>query len=239
MLDRVPPHLNAALARVRDHVSGDAAVALRAQRVSGRLTRLAETPVLSPEQAELCNLNQLVLSAVEEVMPLCRATGSWVTVLQDPLLPTVPVLRGPIEDALSAALDLLVFDSPEPSRIHVRTMTTRASSRAPGPGRHRAVVTVEHHVHDAASHRVPWRDLGLAGQIELLVGDSATRAMGGRLRLQGRCQRLRLQLELPITDRPMHAARAWREVPDFVAPAGFGYELPPAFRTPAIGEPAA
>jgi len=150
------------------------------------------------EQAELYDLNRLVGSVVEDALPLCQATGARVVLHQDPRVPAVSMLLGPIEDALAAALDLCLQTEPPP--------VLRVSTRVV---RHRAVVVMERMWASTTATSSKWRTVPM-GQVELLVGDRATRALGGRLRLQRREGDLRLWLELPIFARPHES---WFEGP--------------------------
>jgi hypothetical protein len=178
--------------RVREQIAAQSVLALRAHRLDRRHARLIEPEILTPDQAELHDLNRVVWSAVEGVLPICRALGVRLLLEQDPRLPAVPMLVRPIEDALDAALDLCLAEG---SVVRVRT---RACTD-------RAVTTVERWCASRGRRLAHWCDAGAMGQVELMVGDRAARALGGRLRILRRADDLRFRLELPSGSRPPQA----------------------------------
>lgn len=177
-------------------VKQQSVTALRAMRMTLRQARLAEPEILTPDQAELHDLNLLILSVVDEALPLSRALGIRAALQLDPRLPQVPMLVRPLEDALAAGLDLCLDATVSLLRVktHIR--------------RDRAVATFESLCHSDAFDAghwdldMSWQEAGAMGQVELMIGESASRALGGRLLLQRRAQEIRLSLELPITSRP-------------------------------------
>jgi hypothetical protein len=199
---------------VREQIAAEQAVALQAHRLDRRHARLIEPEVLTPDQAELHDLNRVVWSAVEGVLPICRALWVRLVLQQDPRLPAVPMLVRPIEDALDAALDLCLAKG---SLVRVRT---RACTD-------RAVTTVERWRSSRGDRQMMgWSDAGAMGQVELMVGDRAARALGGRLRILRRADDLRFRLELPSGSRP---PQAWS--------VGEELRLPPAVRRHRLSFP--
>jgi hypothetical protein len=175
----------------------DSARALRAMRLSHRQARLIEPEILSPDQAELHDINQIVWSVVKEALPLCRALGVRLLLQQDPRLPAVPMLVRPIEDTLIAAFDMCLEDEVQLIRVktaHCRnraiTIVERLGREAEELGRRPGLAAAE------------WCTIGPGSHVELLVGDRTTRALGGRLRIQRRADDLRFSLELPCFERP-------------------------------------
>lgn len=195
-----PEFINTICNQVINH----SAAALRAMRISQRQARLIEPAVLSPEQAEIYDLNQLVYTVVEEALPLCNALGIRPVLQQDPRLPAVPLLISPIEDILSTALDLCLDED-----THFLRIKTRA-------GRSRAVTTVERWCRSASqstnyfnigsnNNKFEWCDTGPMGHVEFIIGERMMRALGGKLRIQRRGKDLRFCLELPSGERPQQA----------------------------------
>lgn len=219
--------------RICNALASDAATSLRTQRMSGRLARLAEPEVLSAEQAELYDLNQVVSSVVDEALPLCQALGVEVDLQQDPRVPAVQMLVRPVEDALAAAMDLYLDE--DLAMLRVRTYAHR----------NRAVATIECLRGPATRSDRPtagrdweqdlsWSMSGM-GRAEIVIGDRATRAVGGRLMLQHRAGEMRLLLELPTMERP-HLG--WHERPSRPLdppPPRERYDFPSTPAQPIIG----
>ncbi len=199
------------IAETCDRVRSDGLTALRAHRVSKRQARLIEPEVLAPEQAELHDLNQIVLAAVEDALPLCLALGVRMVLQQDPRLPVVPMLLRPIEDALDSAIDLCLDGERGVVRVFTQALPDRAvtvverscgsaqDERRGGGGARRRAAPGEGHFAES------WIEVGTLGQVELLVGERTARALGGRLRVERRRDDLRFRLELPRSDHEQHA----------------------------------
>jgi len=202
-LEGIPPG-PAFVERIREQIAAQHLVALRAHRLDQRHARLIEPEVLTPDQAELYDLNRIVWSAVESVLPLCQAMSVRLVLEQDPRLPAVPMLIRPIEDALDAVLDLCL-EKGSVVRVRTRACTDRA------------VTTVERWRASRTRDRrsTCWFDAGTMGQVELIVGDRAARALGGRIRIMRRADDLRFRLELPSGSRP---PQAWSVGEDASAP---------------------
>lgn len=187
------------LFEVCNQLTADAAMALRAQRVSSRMRRLAETPpVLSAEQAEWCDLNRMVSDVVAEAGPLCQAVGAQVKLRRDPRKPIVPMLIRPIEDALAAGLDICLQMEGSAPKIEVETLIAGD----------RAVVLISGKSSQPAFANGYWQRADTTGQVELIIGDRAIRALGGRLQMENRGNQIRLRMDLPIAERP---SRSWLE----------------------------
>ncbi len=190
-------------------VRAESASSLRACRLSRRQARLIEPELLSLDQAELHDLNQIVWSVVEEALPLCRALGIRLVLQQDPRLPVVPLLVRPIEDTLAAALDLCLDEEAYLVRVKTRARRNRVVTMVERWCRSPMTVSPAPRASLLAFQpESDWRDTGPMGQVELIVGDRTTRALGGKLSIQHRAGDLRILLELPIYERPQQTQQA-------------------------------
>lgn len=184
------------LAAICRRVTREGAEALRAHRLGQRQARLIEPEVLTPDQAEFHDLNRIVWSAVADAMPLCQATGVRLVVELERRLPSIPLLVRPIEDMVSAAMDLCLDGQSKVLRVATRLRSTSA------------LTIIERSCRVEAESQAPaepaaealqgeWFDVGSMGQVELMVGELASRALGGRLKIRRRADDLRFLLELP------------------------------------------
>lgn len=219
------------------NVINEGVAALRAQRVNRRQLHLMEPEVLTVDQAELHDLNRIIFSVIEDVMPLCESLGVPLQLDMDPRVPAVPMLARPIQDALAAALDLCL--ECENAILHVRTQVLR----------NRAVATVQHcaasrtlpDIRDDGSGEWPiapgWHAAGTLDPVELIIGDRATRALGGRLLLHRAGDEMRLWLELPTNERPIQGWQVDSREPNRPSALEESLNLPGTPWVPVIGSP--
>lgn len=181
-------------------IQKDQKAALEAMQVGHKQIQFLDPEVICLDQAEFHDLNQLVWSASERFFETCKTKGIRIQLQLDMRIPKVPMLIQPIQDSLIAALELCLDGTACELRIR-----TRATGN-------RVIATLERHcgttdgrmgLKQATNKKnPPWLDTQLGGHLELLVGECATRALGGKLRLQRRDEDVRLWLELPSTNRP-------------------------------------
>jgi hypothetical protein len=189
-------------------VVGQSATALRAQRVTRRQARLAETEILEPDRAELHDLNRLIRKVVEDARPLCEALGIRLVLQQDPRLPSVPILVRPLEDALAAALDLCLEERTSEIRVRTEVRGDWVVATLSRLARRSDLDWPEPH------SAMRWHTAGNMGTVELLVGDRTSRALGGRMVVQQRGgTELRLRLELPVRGCPNEGWQVTTDTP--------------------------
>ncbi|MFH1132614.1 MAG: hypothetical protein V1754_14865 [Pseudomonadota bacterium] len=201
------------LKRVQKELERAGASALDSIRVTERHLELIQPEVLSYEEAELHDLNQLVAEVVRDATPLAEDRGVRISLIQDMRLPSVAMLVEPIREALAVAIEICLATE------HLKTLKVRTLARG-----NRAVAIVDRVTDDASQHAC-WRDAGPMGRVDLMVGESTSRALGGRMRILHRGDDLRAWLELPMAERTHHGTLADDFERNVNKPSTYSYQL--------------
>ncbi len=176
--------------------------ALDAQPVERCRTVPGSPQVLSIKSAELHNMNDMVTRVLERSTPVFRVLGIRVVLRLDTLLPLVQVLVQPTEEALAAALDLVLKESPDAVLVDTQVVNKKAIATIEG-----RILSTEAMGLAAVGGYEPgpesaWLETGHMGRVEFLVAERTTRALGGVLRIQRRDSDFRVRIELPIITQP-------------------------------------
>ncbi len=176
--------------------------ALSSHHLTEKQIKLIEPEVLTIDQVEFYDLNQLIISVIQNALPACQQYGVKVILQQDPCLPLVPIFVKPLEDAFAVALDMCIGKDVGMLKIVTRVERDRVVAILERWTKAPISDDWEAQNFSDADLSFGWTDVGTMGQVELMVGDRTTRALGGRMVIMRRESDLRMRVELPVMDRP-------------------------------------
>lgn len=160
------------------------------RRIARRQRDALRTELISPEQAQLHDLNRVLSAAAADAAPVCQSLGVRLRLWQALDLPRVPLLVDPLHDTFSGLIDLCL-DEDDVSMLELRSWGELD----------RVVAQIDQHVHHPAPYdNMHWSDLRLDSRLELVIGGQVLRAMGGRMIVRERAGALRARIELPRGD---------------------------------------